>query len=178
MYLYEIVNTETPDVYVGIARKSIRSRWAAHKAASKKYNWAVYALMRQHGIDKFSCVEIARFENEQELLAAEKDRILFRRKEGNCLNVLDGGEPYFPIKDKEQWKAKLREKRKGRKPALGMKHSEENKKFFSECSKKRWDTHGRYPDVSTLSFKEAKEKLGISKTHYYRLKRGKNSELA
>lgn len=177
MYLYEIVNTETPDVYVGIARRSIRARWAAHKAASKKYNWPLYSAIREHGHDKFRCVVVAEYDSEKDLLAAEKDRIALRRSQGICLNILDGGESYFPIKDVEQWKEKLRKKRAGRKPAMGMRHTEENRILFSECSKKRWDACGRYPDVSSLSFKEAKEKYGISKTHYYRLRRAKSSEL-
>jgi hypothetical protein len=66
----------------------------------------------------------------------------------------------------------LKEKRKGRKPALGMKHTEDNKKKFGEFGKMRWDIYGRYPDdVINYSFNEAKEKYGISKTHYYRLRK-------
>ena len=58
-----------------------------------------------------------------------------------------------------------------------MKHTEENKKFFSECTKRRILL---YPNLSVtkLSFKEAKEQFEISKTHYYRLlKRPKNNDL-
>jgi len=53
-----------------------------------------------------------------------------------------------------------------------MKHTEENKKFFGECGRLRWDKYGRYPaEVTAMSFKEANEKYGISKTHYYRMRR-------
>lgn len=175
MYLYEITNTVTPDVYVGIARKSVRSRWAAHKSAAKKYNWPLYSAMNKYGADKFKLTIIGNFSTEADLLAAERERVAFHRKHNRCLNILDGGESYFPIKNKEAWKEKLKEKRAGRTPALGMKHSEENKKLFSECGKKRWDIHGRYPDISNLSFSEAHKKYGISKTHYYR-KRNMRSE--
>ena len=132
--------------------------------------------MKLIGIEKFSIHEISRHDNEESLLAAEKEKIAFYREKGICLNILDGGTSYFPIKDKEAWKTKLKEKRKGKTPALGMKHSEENKEFFSVCGKLRWDIHGRYPDTSSLSFKDAKAKYGISKTHYYR-KRRESSEL-
>ena len=53
-----------------------------------------------------------------------------------------------------------------------MKHTEENKKLFSEVSNKYWDEHRLYTVeqiVSAGSFKKAQELYGISKTHYYRL---------
>jgi predicted DNA-binding protein (UPF0251 family) len=61
-----------------------------------------------------------------------------------------------------------------------MTHSEENKRLFSEVSKAYWDTQQTYKidDVCTLSFRQAHEQYGISKTHYYRLlKRAKSNEL-
>jgi len=171
MYLYEIRNSENDAVYVGVTRNTLANRFRSHKHCSKSLHTPLYCAMRKYGFDKFKIVLIYEFETEKEMLKAEKDRIAFYRNIGvKCYNILDGGDSYFPIKDMEAHRAALRERRKGRKPALGMKHTDENKKLFSECGKARWDKYGRYPeDVISLSFKDAKLKYGISKTHYYRL---------
>ncbi len=171
MKLYEIRNSENEAVYVGVTRSTLVRRWASHRFSSKTVVTPLYCMIRKYGLDKFRIELVEEFRTEQEMLDAEKARIKFYRESGvKCLNVLDGGEGYFPIKDWEARKAQLRAARAGRKPALGMKHTEENKKLFSECSKARWDKYGRYPEeVTQLSFKDAREKYGISKTHYYRL---------
>lgn len=171
MKLYEIRNSENDAVYVGVTRNTLANRYRSHKHSSKTAHTPLYCAMRKYGFDKFSIELVYEFETEDEMLKAEKDRIAFYRQIGiKCYNILDGGESYFPIKNWESYRAVLREKRKGRKPALGMKHTDENKKLFSECGKARWDKYGRYPDeIILLSFKDAKEKYGISKTHYYRL---------
>ena len=171
MKLYEIRNSENDAVYVGVTRNTLAGRFRSHKFSAKSVHTPLYCAMRKYGLDKFRIELVYEFETEDEMLKAEKERIAFYRKIGvKCYNVLDGGESYFPVKDWEARKAQLRTARVGRKPALGMKHSDENKKLFSECSKARWDKYGRYPDdVTSLSFKDAKEKYGISKTHYYRL---------
>ena len=174
MILYEIRNDINNKVYVGITRRNtLKARWACHKHSAKSNtDTPLYRAMRKYGIDQFYIKEIKRLATEQELLLAEKDLIAFYRQQSNCYNILDGGESYFPITDKEAWKNKLKEKRKGKKPALGMKHTEENKKLFSLCGKARWDKYGRYPDnVTDLGFTKANKKYGISKTHYYRLKK-------
>lgn len=181
MKLYEIRNTENEAVYVGITRNSLDARWRAHKHSSKSKHTPLYCMIRKYGIEKFYIILISEFQTEEDLLEAEKELIKQYRVSGKkCLNVLDGGESYFPIKDWEAHKALLREKRRGRKPALGMKHSDENKKLFSESGKKRWDIHGRYPEeVISFKFIEANIKFGISKTHYYRLKKlAENNDLS
>lgn len=182
MYLYEIRNNVNNAVYVGITRSSLKQRWKSHLYSARSNKKSIlYDAMRSIGEEHFYIIEIKSFDNEPDLLQAEKDLIKFHREfSEKCYNILDGGEPYFPIKDWEAHKTKLRKARAGRKPALGMKHTEENKKIFSEFSKLRWDLYGRYPDnVITYSFKEASEKFGISKTHYYRLRKlAENNELS
>lgn len=171
MKLYEIRNSINDSVYVGITRNSLAARFRSHKYSSKTVKTPLYDSIRSKGFDKFRIELISEFEIEQDMLDAEKALIKkYRDSKVKCYNVLDGGDPYFPVKDMEAHKIKLREKRKGRKPALGMKHTIENKKLFSVCGKARWDKYGRYPeDIITFSFKDAKSKYGISKTHYYRL---------
>lgn len=174
MYLYEIRNTENKSVYVGITRTSLDQRWRSHKSAAKRgIKSILYDAMRSFGSDKFQIYLIKVFDNEQDMLDAEKQLIKSHRDSSEkCYNILDGGESYFPIKDLEAHRAKLRAARQGRKPALGMRHTEENRRLFSEYGKQRWDKYGRYPDnITEYSFKDANAKFGISKTHYYRLRK-------
>jgi group I intron endonuclease len=182
MRLYEIRNSINNAVYVGITRNSLEQRYRSHKHACKRGDKTpLYCMMRKYGFDKFEIVLISVFQTEEYLLDAERSLIKSYRESGKkCLNILDGGESYFPIKDWEEHKAKLRKARAGRKPSLGMKHSEENKKKFSESGKKRWDIYGRYPDdVLNHGFTEANRIFGISKTHYYRLRKlAQNNELS
>lgn len=95
--------------------------------------------------------------------------------------MTNGGEGGFvvPAEKINSWKEKLSKARKGRQPALGMKHTEENKKLFSEVSKKYWDENRIYSPEEIRkfsSFKEANRATGISKTHYYRIKRALNND--
>ena len=176
MYLYEIRNKINSKVYTGIARKSVVSRWNSHKWAHSRYKTPLYDAMKVLGFDKFYLEVVCSFNTEQELLDAEKEQVAYYKHLNLSYNVLDGGESYFPIVDKEAWKKKLSDARQGRTPALGMKHTEENKKRFSMFGKKRWDLYGRYPDYIThMSFSEASKKYGISKTHYYRLRKRNTS---
>lgn len=173
MYLYEIRNTESNSVYVGITRNSLEQRFRSHKHSAKcSKKTPLYDAIRSKGFDKFSINLVKEYQTEEELLQAEKDLIKHHREFSGCYNVLDGGEAYFPIKDWEAHKQKLRIARQGRKPALGMSHTEENKKKFSEFGKMRWDMYGRYPkDIISHSFLEANKLFGISKTHFYRLRK-------
>lgn len=182
MKLYEIRNSVNDAVYVGITRATLAARFRAHKYSAKSgVITPLYSMIRKYGFDKFSIILISEFQHENDLLAAERNLIkAYRESNTRCLNILDGGTSYFPIKDWEVQKEKLRKARAGRKPALGMKHTDENKKKFSEFGKMRWDMYGRYPDdVTSYSFKDATDKYGISKTHYYRLKKlAKPNELS
>lgn len=182
MYLYEIRNKINSAVYVGITRSSLKQRWRGHLYSARSNKKSIlYDAMRSIGEEHFYILEIKSFDTEADLLQSEKDLIKYHREfSEKCYNILDGGESYFPIYDWETHKAKLRIARAGRKPALGMKHTEENKKAFGEFGKLRWDLYGRYPDdVVNYSFKEASAKFGISKTHYYRLRKlAENNELS
>ena len=182
MKLYEITNSCNNAVYVGITRSTLASRYRAHKSSAKRgVMTPLYCTIRKYGFENFKITLISEFQHEADLLQAERELIkAYRESATPCLNVLDGGEAYFPIKDWELHKAKLRKARAGRKPALGMKHTEENKQVFSLAGKLRWDIYGRYPaDVVDYSFKEAHAKFEISKTHYYRLKKqAENNDLS
>ena len=103
--------------------------------------------------------------------------------QGKIYNIAVGGQTGFSMLLKTQaeqlaWKSNLSIARAGRKPALGMKHTDENKEVFSTCGRARWDLYGRYPsEVLNYGFAEANRKFGISKTHYYRLRKASNERL-
>lgn len=179
-YLYYIVSNKTNYIYIGITN-NLSKRFASHKCAARAGKKSpLYNCMRKHGIDNFLIVLVKEFETEEQVREAEINAISFARLNNwKILNVADGGQGGYVVPNsfKEEWKLKLSKARQGKKPALGMKHSEENKKFFSECSKRRIKL---YPNLDfTLGFLENNKLCGISKTHYYRLlKRAKSNELS
>lgn len=178
-YVYKLYDPESSKYYIGftsdLTKRMISHKWCVIKGKKSK----LYDYARKHGFDSF-ILEVL-YESEDRDSALQKEIELIDLGDELCLNLALGGEGGYviPEKIKDSWKEKLKAKRKGRKPALGMKHTDDNKKLFSEFSKKRWDTYGRYPnEVTDYSFKEASSKFGISKTHYYRLlKQAKANDL-
>lgn len=177
-YAYLIENTVNDKVYIGIT-KDIPRRWRSHKHTYKKdkSNAHLYNAMRKYGLDKFTIREVATFECLEDCCKYEIDKIqYFRSNNIGNYNMHSGGTIGYDVSKSiniTAWKEKLRARRKGRKPALGMKHTEDNKKLFSEASRAYWNTQDTYNQeaITKSSFKEAKELFGISKTHYYRIKK-------
>lgn len=180
MYLYKIINLQSDSCYIGITKNCYLKRLRDHKSAARRGTKnKFYDAIRSYGEDNFIIGVIKEYTNYNELLQAEFNTIKEYKESGKKVyNILDGGKSYFPIVNKEAWKVKLRKARKGRKPALGMKHTDKNKELFKKISKEYWNSVETYPKekIVKLSFKEAKEKYGISKTHYYRIRKqlGKN----
>lgn len=93
--------------------------------------------------------------------------------------MADGGDGGFVVQDIESWKKKLKIARAGKKPALGMKHTKENKKLFSKVSREYWDTQDTFVKKEDeivdygieYGYKKAMSKFNISQTHYYRLRK-------
>lgn len=175
--LYYLVSETTEKYYIGITKNSLRQRYSQHKhRMNSDNNLPLYNAMRKYG--DFKIVFADEYDTKEEACDAEIQAIKLARDSGHdILNVSDGGDCGNVAHDKELWKQRLREARKGRKPALGMKHTEENKRFFSECAKRKQIMYNEN-DLIGMSFKTASIKFGISKTHYYRLlKRIKDSDL-
>ncbi len=178
--LYYIVSEKTKYLYIGITN-NLKRRFACHKhSANSGKKSPLYNCMRKHGVENFLIVLVNEFDTKEQAQQAEIDAISFARtNQWKILNLADGGEGGYVVPEhlKDEWRAKLSKARQGRKPALGMKHTEENKKFFAECNKRKIS---KYPkEITNLSFKEAQAKYNISKTHYYRLlKRAENNELS
>jgi group I intron endonuclease len=174
MYLYKITNNDSKSIYIGITKTSINNRFSSHKNAAKRnVKSALYDAIRKYGKDSFS-IECMQTYSDYDVLLKQEEYVIRYMKAAKIpnYNIKDGGSKVFGIRDKESWKEKLKEGRIGRKPALGMKHSDSNKKAFSEFGKLRWDIYGRYPkEVLDFGFTKANKMYGISKTHYYRLRK-------
>lgn len=183
-YLYKIVNNISGTIYYGITN-NIASRMATHKhnaLKSKRFlKYPLYCAIRSYGWDAFSVHCVGTFDDLSSVQQAEVAIIAKCKEDGvKMYNLHPGGTGGFSILTKSpeeivSWKEKRKATMAGRdfKPALGMKHTDENKKLFSAFGKLRWDIYGRYPaeEVLLLSFIDANKKYGISKTHYYRLKK-------
>lgn len=174
MNLYKITNNINGRCYIGITKHSIHKRFRQHlfAAHSGKKSY-LYDAIRSYGNEHFSIEHLCSFSNEEAMLNSERNHIIYMKLSGQKLyNIKDGGNEIFGMRDKDAWRVKLKAARIGRKPAQGMKHTDTNKKLFSDYGKLRWDLYGRYPDdITELSFKDAHNLHGISKTHYYRLRK-------
>lgn len=178
MEVYCIENKISGSIYFGLAKNFKRRMYGHVHCAKRGVKSPLYDAIRSYGLDAFDCYVIASglsVEEAQEYeiqLIAEAKHIGFK-----VYNIHLGGCIGFDNRTKgeeevKKWKAKMSKARAGKKPALGMKHTEENKKLFGQYGKLRWDIHGRYPDdVLNYGFTEANKRYGISKTHYYRLRK-------
>jgi group I intron endonuclease len=178
-YLYVYKNKVSNVVYFGMTNNP-KQRQAAHKAAAKRGSKTYFHnALRKYGVEAFEFKIIDSFELKEDCCKAEVDIIdLAKQMDIKTYNLHLGGEGGFDIRLKgevatEEWKNKLREKRKGRTPALGMKHTEETKRICGEANKKK---EKRYPELESNwidSFIKAHRTYGISKTHYYRLRKAR-----
>lgn len=172
--LYHIINQINNHYYVGVTKNSLQRRFNSHKYAAKiNTKSKFYDAVRRYGIDNFKIVLVSEFTEREECYLAEIEAIKQARLCGDIIyNLCDGGQGGFVVRDIEAWKERMRKARVGKKPALGMKHTEENRKIFSIASKKRWANSYIYPreEIIKLTLKEAQVRFGISQTHYYRLR--------
>lgn len=176
--LYIITNTQSGTVYFGITKRPVSQRWSNHKHCAlvlmKKTKMA--CAIRKYGVESFTTETLHVYDSQEECGKAEQDCIAFYP--GKTYNLAAGGQTGFDIRKKgpeafEAWKERMRVNRVGKTPFKGKTHSEASRKVMGACSTKRWDRVGRYPsDITDLPFMEAHAKHGISRTHYYRIKRG------
>jgi group I intron endonuclease len=207
-YAYLITNNVNQKVYVGITKDPVnrwqRHQSNARSSSDKpRYHTYLYNAMRKHGVGNFSCETVATFSSKEECELYEIAKIDYMRTNNvPHYNLHDGGTLGYNMQNSTQyekwkkklslnaianssdttardaWISKLKEQRKGRTPALGMKHTDETKQLASEVSNTYWDTQetftrdaSKVTEILKLSHKEAKKQYGISTTHYYRLKK-------
>lgn len=170
-YLYYLCCKTSSKFYVGYTN-NLKKRLVTHRsAASRGRKTPLYDLMRKHSPESFFIIPVVQNLTKEQILHLEREVIKnLREVEAPILNCADGGEGGFVVPEEKllEWKEKLSKSRQGRKPALGMRHTVENKKFFSECAKRKTIIYSK-AQLEGLTFKDAKAKLGISKTHYYRI---------
>lgn len=169
--VYKIVNVLNNKYYVGMTKQDLIKRFSQHKQNAKNgKDTYLYNAIRKYGIDNFEIELICECSSKEECCLLE---IKFISENESGYNLAKGGEGGFVVQDIDTWKEKLKEARKGKTPAIGLKHSEETKQKCSEASNKYWENQETYKweDIRDYSHKEAKEKFGISTTHYYRLKK-------
>lgn len=177
--IYFIVSNKTEYIYVGMTKHKLNVRLNQHRHQARLGRKSpLYDCMRKHGSSNFEVILKETFDTLEKCKEAEKSWITHaREKTWKLLNLADGGNGGYVIPDEKRasWIDKLIIARKGKKPALGLKHTEENKKFFSECSKRRMLLYTGL-DVTKVSFEEANLQFNISRTHYYRLLRKSKGE--
>lgn len=173
MFLYEWRNKASGRSYYGITRHIAR-RMASHRFAVNQGNKTpFYDAVRSYDWDGFDFYVLSEG-SEIGIALLEQQCIAY---DDTCYNLHQGGHIGFDVTTKdavsvELWKTKLRAAREGKTPAAGMTHTEETKRLCGEYGKARWDKYGRYPnEVLDYGFAEANRKFGISKTHYYRLRK-------
>lgn len=181
MQLYVIKNKITGKLYVGMSINA-KKRYYVHKYCQKhtKIKSPLYDAMRKYGFDAFELIILRTGLTKEE--AARKETKLIARYKHRLYNLHAGGSTGYDMSqhpDKGKvvaWRQALTAGRKGKTPALGMKHTEATKALCGAYGKLRWDLYGRYPtEVLDMSFINAHKTYGISKTHYYRLKKSRGS---
>ena len=170
MFLYVFQNKVSGRKYYGIT-SNIKRRMASHKHASKTKKTPFYDAVRKYGWEGF---EFTIMEEGTKESIAQKEIDLIAN-DPDCYNLHLGGHTGFDVRQSpklEEWKQKLRTARIGRTPTLGMQHTTETKELCGLHGKARWDKYGRYPsEVLDYGFAESNRKFGISRTHYYRLRK-------
>lgn len=175
--VYKITNKINNKYYIGMTKQELGKRFSQHKTASKRASTKsyLYNAMKKYGVENFEIEQLFQFENREDCCNKEIECI---SKNLDGYNLAKGGEIGFSMLSKSEeeiseWKESLSKSRKGKRPALGMKHTEENKLLFSKVSKEYWASQETYnwEEIKEYSHREAKEKFGISTTHYYRLKK-------
>ena len=97
MFVYKIVNSINPRVYVGLTTFSLEKRWREHRcAANVGIDKPLYRAMRKHGIDNFKMELVYTATSIEDLRAAELRYIdeLKAHVEAGGYNLTDHGFHY------------------------------------------------------------------------------------
>ncbi len=204
--VYMLTSTGNPDkVYIGYTGGGYQQRFKEHlyeavattrkklEDPTFKGRWLISAI-NKYGADSFKTTRINSYATEEEAKAAEKLWIKQFRPKGKAWNMTDGGEGASGCIPSEETRAKQRRAMTGKytgennpmygrvgglNPMFGKTHTEEAKAKQSEANKGDNNANYKYDPVLIASFpnqKEATLATGISKRHYYMIKKA-NPEL-
>lgn len=173
MYLYQFKNKVSGRVYYGIT-DNVSRRNASHRYCVKKgIKTPFYDAVLTYNWENFDFSIVA--EGDAETICSME--VGFIASDDTCYNLHPGGYVGFDVTTKPKdevlkWRAKLSKARKGKTPFKGNKHSNDTKELCGSYGKMRRDLYGRYSEeVLNYGFAESNRKFGISKTHYYRLRK-------
>ena len=130
--IYAVINNQNGKMYIGRTSDTVETRWKQHILASKTSPCYFNRAIRKHGSESFTVKEIDRTFDKNESYELEKLYIgIFRthKSEYGYNGSLGGDGGGIP---NEETRKKLRAKRAGRKPSLGMRHTDEWKQQHSQ----------------------------------------------
>jgi predicted GIY-YIG superfamily endonuclease len=172
--LYIIHSDDSTRFYIGITKNEISKRLNGHKALARSgINRPICRWLMKH-YDTAQITVVAAYATKEKACDAEIAYIAFNKEHNkeDILNIASGGEGGFVLTDPSEiisWREKLKKARVGRKPALGLKHTDANKELFRQQTSAR---EPKYPiqEVIRMTFKKANAKYNISKSQYLRLR--------
>ena len=134
MYIYEIVNAETGDKYIGQTINNIEYRFRKHRElASRGGGYKLHNAMRKYGVDKFSISIIDTATTEQELNEKEEYYISSVKP---YYNILSGGHFRLPPESIEKMRKSLTGKKQSEdvkaKRASSMRKYHDDPEFLKE----------------------------------------------
>lgn len=170
MYIYQITNTVTGDIYIGQTIRTVNARFYHHKYNAKNYmaNVYLYNAMRKYGIEKFKVEQIDEAKTKEEL--NEKER-LWISKLSPAYNMTEGGDGGCcrrGHKFTEEHKAKIAAAMRGKKM------SSEHKEKLIQSRVKTYqflDPNGNLVEITNLA-KFCKEN-NLNQSHMVGLHKGR-----
>jgi group I intron endonuclease len=127
MYIYQIKNVVTNDIYIGKTTKTVEERFARHIKNSKTQNTHLYKAIRKYGKENF-IVEV--IENTNDLNNREIFWIITKQPKYNMTAGGDGGN----TSSSENFKKAMQEMHSKRKPedyaTRGMLGKKQSQKFL------------------------------------------------
>lgn len=172
--IYMAENVKTGKCYIGQTWCGLESRKKQHMYSARRTNTKFHAALRKYP-EKFWVWHILQDNVVKSRLDSLEKYYIKEIGMPNLYNLTTGGRGAERGPIAEATRDKLKAARVGRKPALGMKHTEATKKLCGQYGKLRWDIYGRYDvdKVLAVGYAEAHRLYKISKTHYYRLRKQK-----
>lgn len=157
--VYRLTNNNNRKSYIGITKKGLATRIAAHRCAVKKGSkLRLHNAIRKHGEDAFTAEAVLYCYSFDDAQDYERSLIRMWKPE---YNLIQGGEGVLGLRMPEDVRKRISLRMKGTTYHKGFKHSEETKKKMREAK-------ALNPQVGVWKGKkrseETKRKISQSKT--------------